>query len=1302
MWRYLTACILVVIFSGRASASVPEAAAGYIPHDPIYIQAEPYLPYTSTAKNPSYVWTSSLWDEQIAFFGFAPYRTRGSVRYHDTVRSGLPQVSGSSVDKAWTIEKGDPGTLIAIIDTGFAFEPPQSDTMLEYAQDRDVADRLFLNKHELEGTPPDIDPLTGLPLWDLYGAVDPVTGQEGPDGRFSAADYRDWWADGRIADYNDNGYLDPQDIIHAGFTNTAGKQHLFADGIDNDGNGFVDDICGWDFFEDDNDPYDVSSYATAEHHARGQLALAAGQQDNGFSGSGVCPECSMLPLKNWDSFAVDTMYYGTAVLYATRMGASVIEGAIGGMNNSGICQQAFKQAYAAGIPIFIVSSDLNTANHNYPTYLNEPIYCTGMVPDTYPLPLPPTTYFRNSNLAQFGAKNQISFEVMSGSESTAMSSGAGGLILSHARRMGLILHPDQVKQLLCMTAEDVLPANLGSIGTPDPAQVGWDQHFGYGRVDLHKALLWLENGMIPPVARITAPAWSTYLDPRQDTLALYGEVRPSGTSGVTWTVEAGYGIEPTQFTTIAQGTGTGAEMLLADVNLDKIEAVFPSSVKPTDDDLSTFAHTPDPRHSWEANIQPNRHLFTIRLRVTDNQTGVMGEDRRTFFLHADKTLHTGWPQYIGVGGEGAVRFADLDGDNLKEVIVPTSDGRILVYTHNGKLKHTFYAEPFDLITRHNLGGADLRPGFFSLAVGDIDADGIQEIVGAAGNWLYCFKATGAPQAGFPVPYATHFFADAAIKDAQSTRSLSHANHIEPGGMGSPVLFDLNADGRKEIMFAAGDQRVYAWDAQGVPLKGWPVYARRYATGGGIIHPPCMADINGDGTPEVVVTTNEAVSMAQSGNLTLSALAHQTLAAGIPAEIFPFVLSLLTTFVGQDGLVYALRAEGTGIDSTDNGRVIDTDAFMDNWPVHIKALLPGILPQLGPSTKPCAFDYNQDGKDEIVAGVTSAKACIIDGKGHILMNLDQGPMGAQALGIRDRSLAINAFDSMALGDITGDGVPEIVCGGMTLMGALNLVIAGQNFPFNHIIEAWDITTGSFLEAYPRAIDDWVGWQEPALADVSGDGIPDVLVGSGLYLLHAFGADATEQAGFPKLNAGWVVTTPAVDDIDNDGRNELGVVTREGWIFIWDTAGKASTVPGWPTTGHDNHNTSNLGSDATPPASVTDLTRTAGVLTFTCPGDDGFAGRAALLKIYGSTRPIDVTSIRDATLIKQTNAAAGGSAMSVAIPDAYPYYAVIAVDEAGNASQLPLEVGSVVPEETDAGASGSDDHDGGLCFITTARR
>jgi hypothetical protein len=200
-------------------------------------------------------------------------------------------------------------------------------------------------------------------------------------------------------------------------------------------------------------------------------------------------------------------------------------------------------------------------------------------------------------------------------------------------------------------------------------------------------------------------------------------------------------------------------------------------------------------------------------------------------------------------------------------------------------------------------------------------------------------------------------------------------------------------------------------------------------------------------------------------------------------------------------------------------------------------------------------------------------------------------------------------------------------------------------------------------------------------------------------------------FPKLTAGWIMMTPAVADIDNDGKNEVAAVTREGGIFIWDTEGKYTVGSNgkpqtWPTFGHDNNNTSNLGHDAVAPAGITEYEWTSDGLTFRCPGDDDLNGRAKEIKVLGYSSPINVSNFKEATVLKTiANPATGNQLVYVNIPNDFAYYAVIAKDEAGNTTQLMLEGGPMTKEQIKAaGEAASDSGAGGgssgLCFINSA--
>ncbi|MEA2101507.1 MAG: FG-GAP-like repeat-containing protein [Thermodesulfobacteriota bacterium] len=1234
---------------------VPSLALAYFPDDPGFMCAEPGTPYYDLSK--------TMFDEAYAFFGFSPDYSAYTARNWDKDHFFEPQVSGSSIDRAWDIERGHDSVVIAIIDTGVVWG------------DEELTGRFFLNKEELVVP----DPAGHPGVWDLNG-----------DGIFNAWDYQHPEIyDLYVADWNQNNIIDPQDLIHA-----------YSDGVDDDDNGFIDDICGWDFFEDDNDPTDTSSYFTGHHHGMGQAKRAAGEQDNGIGVCGVAPHCRILPLKNWDSFTVNTDYYGIATLYAARMGAKIIEGAIGGINSSGICKKAFSQADEQGLAIFIVSSDINSANHNFPTYLDEPVYCSGIVPDTFALKTRPHTFFRDSNLSQYGSKNQISFEVQSGSKSTAMSSGAGALLFSYAKRNDLELYPNQVKQLLTMTALDILPENTHGIGREDPAQYGWDQHFGYGRVNMFKALAMMRQGNCPPVARITSPSWSFYFDPRKGALTIKGDVLGQDLS---WTIEAGYGVEPKTFTYLGSGTTTGRNIVLKEITGEDLKAIAPDRLG-----FSSLPSNPDDKTPGEADIQPNQHLFTLRLRVKDSSVDrVLAEDRRGIFMFEDTHLHTGWPIYMGTGGEAGIRFEDLDGDNFKEVIAATSDGRILVFTHDGK-PYTYKGKPVDLhadtfylALRHEMDES-LRPGFITPAIGDLDNDGIKEIVSAAGNRLYCFDATGEMKFE-PIDFSANFYDD--IREDR----LSEANHIGPGALAPPVLYDLDNDSRMEIIMAGLDERVYAWHANGDPVEGWPVYLGTGTQGAKIIHSPCIADLDGDGMPEVIVSLNavrEPTDATPGGDSLLDGMEKGAF-MDIPGQVIPPAMKFINSLIGKDCLVYAIHADGTMHDhhpDGENGRTLDTDAFVDGWPVTIKALLPDLLPFVGPSTKPAAADLDNDGKTEIIVSFTSASTSVINPTGKIIQKMDRGPMGSKAVGIRDRSLAVSMFGSIAIGDITGDHIPEIAQGGISLMGALNLVLSGQNLSYNHLMQVWDSKTGRFLDAYPRTMDDHMIYSEPAMADISGDGIPEVISGSGLNLVHAFGADGMDAPGFPKLSAGWIMTTPCAGDIDNDGKNEMAVVTREGWIFVWDTNGQPGSLSAWATFGHDNHTTSNTATDAIAPASIVDITGKPGGITFRAPGDDGFCGRAQSIRIYGLDEPIDVSNLDRATLIKEVEPLDCGQKMEVDLDPGYSYLAAIAVDEAGNRSQIPLvgDPGNTVSveetTETSSPAVYDSGSDNGICFIS----
>ena len=109
---------------------------------------------------------------------------------------------------------------------------------------------------------------------------------------------------------NGNGLVDPEDIIVR-----------YSDGVDQDHNGYTDDISGWDFYNDQNDPATVDS---KYDHANGQQRQAAAQTNNGIGEAGVCPGCMVMPIKAGAEALDRTDDLAQAWLYAADMHVDVL------------------------------------------------------------------------------------------------------------------------------------------------------------------------------------------------------------------------------------------------------------------------------------------------------------------------------------------------------------------------------------------------------------------------------------------------------------------------------------------------------------------------------------------------------------------------------------------------------------------------------------------------------------------------------------------------------------------------------------------------------------------------------------------------------------------------------------------------------------------------------------------------------------------------------------------------------------------------------------------------------------------
>ncbi len=98
------------------------------------------------------------------------------------------------------------------------------------------------------------------------------------------------------------------------------------DGIDNDGNGYIDDVHGWDFYHNDNTVFDGSFTDDHGTHVAGIIAASA----NHVGIRGVAPNVKIMPLKFLGQGGGSTLDAIEAIEYASMMGVKISNNSWGG------------------------------------------------------------------------------------------------------------------------------------------------------------------------------------------------------------------------------------------------------------------------------------------------------------------------------------------------------------------------------------------------------------------------------------------------------------------------------------------------------------------------------------------------------------------------------------------------------------------------------------------------------------------------------------------------------------------------------------------------------------------------------------------------------------------------------------------------------------------------------------------------------------------------------------------------------------------------------------------------------------
>jgi len=154
----------------------------------------------------------------------------------------------------------------------------------------------------------------------------------------------------------------------------AAGRNKASNGVDDDGNGFVDDFRGWDFVNNDNDPMDDNSHGT---HISG---LVAAKRD-GVGITGTAPTSKIMPLKILDRTGVGKIRDEiNAINYAAANGARVINVSLGGQQLNNEELSVIRAAEAKGAIVISAAGNDARPQVDYPArFANEVGIAVGAV-----------------------------------------------------------------------------------------------------------------------------------------------------------------------------------------------------------------------------------------------------------------------------------------------------------------------------------------------------------------------------------------------------------------------------------------------------------------------------------------------------------------------------------------------------------------------------------------------------------------------------------------------------------------------------------------------------------------------------------------------------------------------------------------------------------------------------------------------------------------------------------------------------------------------------------------------------------
>ncbi len=237
-------------------------------------------------------------------------------------------------------------------------------------------------------------------------------------------------------------------------------------GIDDDNNGYIDDVMGWDFAYNNNDPMDGFGHGT------GCAGIAAAVGNNGIGITGVAWNCKIMPVKVLNDQGMgSTSNIVKGIKYAADNGADVISISIGSDDTSRM-RDAVNYAYSKGVFICAAAGNGASDTKNYPgayenvtavafTNLRDKVHDSSSYGDWVDIAAPGSFLYTTAP-----SQNYTYFGLSSGA--TPQVAGAAALLKSKDPS----LTPAEIKTLLCNNTDPYTGSH----------------YIGTGRLNAYKAL----------------------------------------------------------------------------------------------------------------------------------------------------------------------------------------------------------------------------------------------------------------------------------------------------------------------------------------------------------------------------------------------------------------------------------------------------------------------------------------------------------------------------------------------------------------------------------------------------------------------------------------------------------------------------------------------------------------------------------------------------------------------------------------------------------------------------------------------